>query len=253
MLTPWRQSFIPWVIVLTVAAHAETETPAASDDHPAIVPAAEPTVPRPFCRPEPPARDLAMSAGSEVFHVLTAGAPPNSSITLRIDNRTTVTITVNADPNVAGCCVPPDPGAAPPSSGSTPAPLTGGPPNAAVVPAVVIEPALWPPEWAAKWANARSDPGSTGTQGTTISGTEALRVAKHADNHGELDLPIEFLNNAGWPRHRSSDEAHRLEKKPDVATPVSSGSGQTVILEPSTTVLLVSGIGALVMLARRRG
>ena len=44
------------------------------------------------------ARDVPLTAGPAVFNVLTKGAAPNTSVTLRIDNQTTVTITVNATP-----------------------------------------------------------------------------------------------------------------------------------------------------------
>jgi hypothetical protein len=59
--------------------------------------------------PESSARDISMSSGSAVVNVLTVGAPPNSSITLHIDNRTTVTITVNADPVSSGAARDPAP------------------------------------------------------------------------------------------------------------------------------------------------
>ena len=52
--------------------------------------------PRAVCGPNAVARDVPLTAGPAVFNVLTKGAAPNTSVTLRIDNQTTVTITVNA-------------------------------------------------------------------------------------------------------------------------------------------------------------
>ncbi len=52
----------------------------------------------PSCAIAPAGRSVSMAAGPAVFDLLTAGAPPNSTVTLRIDNRTSVTITVNATP-----------------------------------------------------------------------------------------------------------------------------------------------------------
>lgn len=46
----------------------------------------------------PAGRSVSIAAGPAVFDRLTAGAPPNSTVTPRIDNRTSITITVNATP-----------------------------------------------------------------------------------------------------------------------------------------------------------
>ena len=67
--------------------------------HPAAAkpkPADTPVVAADRCAMPAQTKTLSMAAGPAVFNVLTEGAKPNSSITLRIDNRTTVTITVNA-------------------------------------------------------------------------------------------------------------------------------------------------------------
>ena len=45
-----------------------------------------------------------MTGGGAVYDISTADAPPNSNLVLRIDNRTTVTITVNA--RQADICAP---------------------------------------------------------------------------------------------------------------------------------------------------
>lgn len=47
----------------------------------------------PTCEASP--REIRLASGPSTIDVITAGARPNSSVTLRIDNRTTVTITVN--------------------------------------------------------------------------------------------------------------------------------------------------------------
>jgi hypothetical protein len=133
--------------------------------------------------------------------VLTAGAPPNSSILPRLDNRTTVTITVHADPVTPGACL----------SGCPRDPPGGGVDPRAVPPGVV--PALVPRGtaggvfkiafWANLWADAArrshgwrpcspseqptSGTGDGGTgdggSGGTGTGGDAARTAAHVPGH----------------------------------------------------------------------
>jgi hypothetical protein len=192
------------------------------------------------CVPEPPARDIAMTAGPAVFNVLTAGAPPNSSITLRIDNRTTVTITVNADP--AGSC-PPGSSGAPPEPGTPPGEASGAPPG--LTPAGVAGGIFEVPYWANLWASDRT----------------------HRARGGPLDG--QFLNSLspppGPPFTGTGGTGTGGNGTGNTGTGGSGGTGyegggaagtqsggQGVALEPSTLVLLSSGLVALVFLARRR-
>ena len=56
------------------------------------------------CAIAPAGRSVSMAAGPAVFDLLTAGAPPNSTVTLRIDNRTSITITITVNATPADTC-----------------------------------------------------------------------------------------------------------------------------------------------------
>ena len=216
------------------------------------VPAAIPEVPHappvgePACIPEPPARTIAMAAGPAVFNVLTAGARPNSSVTLRIDNRTTITITVNAEPTSCPAAIP---AADPPWPGEAPGspPDSVPPPRPGTTTGGIFE----VPAWAALWAGGRTARNRGGRLGH-----EFLRSADHSDD-------------GSFPgRERAEWDGRGKERGHDGGTGGSGGrdggggggrggdgggtGGQGVVWEPSTLLLLGSGVTGLVLLARRR-
>jgi hypothetical protein len=219
---------------------------------PAVVPDVSPpaSVGEPTCVPEPPARTIAMAAGPAVFNVLTAGARPNSSVTLRIDNRTTVTITVNADPTA--CPTP-----IPAGGAGEPAAMPGGSPDATAPPTQsgMTGGVFEVPAWAALWAGGRLSRG------------------------GGAPLDQEFVDSLGpsgvepfpWRNrdHRDEDRGDKAHGQhgggPGGGGPGGGGhgggghggggpggGGQGVIWEPSTLLLLGSGVMGLLFMARRR-
>ena len=154
----------------------------------------------------PVARDIPLAAGGAVFNVLTAGAAPNTPVTLRIDNRTTVTITVNAAPAGAEACV------------STIA--DAGP-----------FPALAEAGTSEARALSLSGPGDDPPRGGDGLLDTGFLTALHA--------PPAFLISGPGSVQASTPAA-------------AQGSGGTAVMEPSSLLLLGSGVIGLRWLARRR-
>lgn len=236
------------------------------DPAPAIVSAIEPPVCKPSCVPEPPAHDVAMSAGPEVFNVLTAGAAPNSSITLRIDNRTTVTITVNADRVAAGFCPVGSPGGPwAPGTATVPTPVpapvpaevpaqlpagSGGQSGVELVPVpgAIMGPSLWSPEWTERWAAHRARSRAAATPPATTPPSQT----KSDIGHGNVLPGPELLNSVTPPPTQRSSGSGIGGNGNGGGGSTQGGGGQVLAMEPSTMILLGSGIWALVLLARRR-
>ncbi len=197
-----------------------------------VRPVAEPAPPlvgpvvEPSCIPEPPARTIAMAAGPQAFNVLTAGARPNSSVTLRIDNRTTVTITVNAQPAACPEVTPAGATPAAPVPGPVPEqPAETAPPAPLELGGGIFE----VPEWAALWAGGRAAQ-SGGPLGQEFVHTQRTWRQPFAWRDDD-----DRWRTGGGQRGRSG-----------------GGGDQSVVWEPSSLLLLGSGITGLWFLARRR-
>ncbi len=156
----------------------------------------------------PVARDIPLAAGGAVFNVLTAGAAPNTPVTLRIDNRTTVTITVNAAPAGPEACV------------ST---VADAGPFRALAEAGTSE--------GAARALPLSGPGDDPPRGGDGLLDAGFLTALHAP-------PAFLISGPG-----------SVQASPPAAA---QGNGGTAVLEPSSLLLLGSGVIGLRWLARRR-
>ncbi len=94
----------PWTRAGPAHAWRPRRYPAAASKPKTLTLATPSHVAAGSCGIAPVARIIPMAAGPASFNVLTAGAAPNSTVTLRIDNRTTVTITVNATAPARDSC-----------------------------------------------------------------------------------------------------------------------------------------------------
>jgi hypothetical protein len=236
-------------------------------------------VTKPSREHEPAGHGIAMTNGAATFNILTTGAERNSSITLRIDNRTRVTITVDPDAAAASC-----PAVLPPSSHAqgtqagqethsgqgtqagidsraTAESAPGSELVTASKPAAVAlcSPVVLMPQWQPRWPSS-FNPASTSDQPT---------AAVFASTRGPAlgsSFPILTFTNTGSVGISDGDAPDgaspgRSVVRPKDADPGDGNGGGTVaqttrsqpaVLEPSTLVLLGSGLLSLRLLARRR-
>jgi hypothetical protein len=243
--------------------------------NPFITPVPKPpaAVTKPAREHEPAGHDIAMTNGAAVFNVLTTGAARNSSITLRIDNRTMVTITVDPDVAAASCpaVIPGSPHAQATQAGqetqagidarATAGSAPGSELVTALKPAAVasFSPVVLMPQWQPRWPSS-FNPASTSSQPTAVAFTSTPGPVFGSS------FPILTFTNTGSVGISDDDSPDgaspgRSVFRPKDADPGDGNGGGTVaqttrsqpaVLEPSTLVLPGSGLLSLRLLARRR-
>jgi hypothetical protein len=249
------------------ARPVEGPAPAPTPE-PVVLPApvVVPPIRQPSCVPEPASVDIPMT-GTQIFNVQTAGAAPNSSVILRLDNRTTITITVNADRTPPGFCpVPGNAAEIPPAVivPSAPLPIGYAPP---LFPQAQWS--YWGPNHRERSREAEGKPrehefhhasssnrsigSSSGSSSGSASGANGSGSSSGSGSTGSGSGSGSGANGSGSSSGSGTTGSGSSSGSGSGTTGSGGGSQQgTAAAEPSTLILLGSGLGALALMRRRR-